>query len=172
MAVLSKFLTEHSSQVNFKNYATVFKMFLDVIIQESEAIIKFLESEGDQIAERELLISESEDKIWFYKEVKRIIEDKPVNVEDVLKKEIERKAKFKPHGTKLDWTNKGVQDIFVEFLFKTLLFHQEIYGNCSLGNLITGNRELYTFLTKGVDQFDNMIFQGSSEEGLTIYNKL
>ena len=87
-----------------------------------------------------------------------------------MKKEVERKAKFKPSGSKLDWTNKGVQEIFADFLFKTLLFNQEIYEDCSLGNVIKENRELYTFLTKGVDQFENMIFQGSSEEGLTIYN--
>ena len=105
MAVLSKFLTGQSSQVNFKNFAEAFNMFLDVNIEDSEAMVKFLESEGDQIPDKELLISQSDDKIWFYKEVKRIIEEKSVNVEDVLRNELERKAKFKPYGTKLDWTN-------------------------------------------------------------------
>ena len=70
MAVLSKFLTGQSSQVNFKNFAEAFNMFLDVNIEDSEAMTKFLESEGDQIPDKELLISESDDKIWFYKEVK------------------------------------------------------------------------------------------------------
>ena len=44
-----------------------------------------------------------------------------MNVEDVLKNEIERKAKFKPYGTKMDWTNKGVQEIFAEFLTKKFM---------------------------------------------------
>ena len=147
-------------------------MFLEVSIQDSEAMIKFLESKEEKmqpilrtLPDKELVISHCNDKTWFYKDVRRIIDEKSVNVEDVLKKEVERKAKFKPSGSKLDWTNKGVQEIFADFLFKTLLFHQEIYEDCSLGNVIKENRELYTFLTKGVDQFENMIFQGSSEEG-------
>ena len=142
MAVLSKFLTGQSSQVNFKNFAEAFNMFLDVNIEDSEAMLKFLESEGDQIPDKELLISQSDDKIWFYKEVKRIIEENSVNVEDVLRNELEIKAKFKPYGKELDWTNKGVQEIFAEFLFKTLFFHQEIYKDCTLGNVIKENREL------------------------------
>ena len=89
----------------------------------------------------------------------RLIEEKTVDVEDVLIKEIERKTKFKPFGTTNVWTNNGLQEIYTDFLFKTLLFHQEIYEDFSLGKVITENRELYMFLTKGVDQFDNMIFQ-------------
>ena len=63
MAVLSKFLTGQSSQVNFKTFAEAFNMFLDVNIEDSEAMTKFLESEGDQIPDKELLISQSDDKI-------------------------------------------------------------------------------------------------------------
>ena len=63
---------------------------------------KFLKSEGDQVPDKELLISECDNKIWCYKEVRRIIEEKSVDVEDVLRQEIERKTKFKPFGTKLD----------------------------------------------------------------------
>ena len=69
-----------------------------------------------------MIISHCDEKTWFFKDIRRIIDEKSVNVEDILQKEIERKAKFKPYGTKMDWTNKGVQEIFAEFLFKTLLF--------------------------------------------------
>ena len=88
MAVLSKFLT-----VNFKNYARAFDIFLEDSIQDSEAIVKFLESKEEKmqpilstLPDKELVISHCNDKTWFFKDVRRIIDEKSVNVEDVLKK--------------------------------------------------------------------------------------
>ena len=60
-------LTDHRSKLNFKNFSKAFNMYLDVNIQDSEVMVKFLESEGEQILDKELLIRESDDKIWCYK---------------------------------------------------------------------------------------------------------
>ena len=192
MSVLSKFLKESEEGKNpnieimgkdelFSGFAKCFEDYLAKDLNESEKILRVVEdknkrwrplSDSFDDSERNLLIliNHLGDKIRFYKEVLRIIEEKSVNVKDVIIKVMARKLLFKPFETKLDWTKKGIQEVFADFIFKMLLFHQEIYEDSSLGNIIKDSPELYTFLTKGVDQFKNAIFQGSSEEGLTIYN--